>query len=125
MVKETNKLQPSESTGDPSTQVFDQFLGLITSGKLPVGAKISESEFAQQFQTGRQPIREALIRLADLGYVSVRPRRATVVLSAIGNTIGDHALLEEYCEELVLAIESLAESITVRGDGVDKLLNKI
>ncbi|RVV98293.1 GntR family transcriptional regulator [Mesobaculum littorinae] len=41
--------------------------------------KISESEIAQQYDVSRQPVREAFIRLASEGLVSVLPQRGTRV----------------------------------------------
>lgn len=47
---------------------------------LKPGDPVSESEMAVRFGVSRQPVREALIRLAEAGLVSVQARRATRVV---------------------------------------------
>lgn len=59
--------------------VFDYLHGEIVSLRLLPGTRISEVEIAKQFDVSRQPVREAFIRLSNLGLLLVRPQRATVV----------------------------------------------
>lgn len=60
-------------------EVFDQLRADIVSLKLPPGAKLSEVEVAKRSAVSRQPVREAFIRLGDLGLLVVRPQKATMV----------------------------------------------
>lgn len=59
--------------------VFDYLQGEIVSLNLLPGTRISEVEIAKQFDMSRQPVREAFIRLDNLGLLQIRPQRATVV----------------------------------------------
>lgn len=59
--------------------IFDQLYADITSLDLKPGTKVSEIEIAKQFDVSRQPVREAFIRLSNMGLLQVRPQRATIV----------------------------------------------
>lgn len=59
--------------------IFDQLYADITSLSLKPGTKVSEIEIAKQFDVSRQPVREAFIRLSNMGLLQVRPQRATIV----------------------------------------------
>lgn len=60
-------------------EVFDQLQSDIVSLRLLPGTKLSESEIAKQNDVSRQPVREAFIRLNNLGLLTVRPQKATLV----------------------------------------------
>jgi len=59
--------------------VFDQLHSDIVSVRLLPGTKLSESDIAKRYEISRQPVREAFIRLNDLGLLTVRPQKATIV----------------------------------------------
>ena len=59
--------------------IFDQLYADITSLELKPGTKVSEIEIAKRFDVSRQPVREAFIRLSNMGLLQVRPQRATIV----------------------------------------------
>lgn len=48
-------------------------------GALAPGALIREEEIADRFEVGRTPVREALQRLRHEGYLTILPRRGTLV----------------------------------------------
>lgn len=47
--------------------------------KLPPTTRLSENELALRFGTSRAPVREALIRLADEGFIDILPQRGSFV----------------------------------------------
>lgn len=59
--------------------VFDHLHSEIVSLRILPGTKMSEVEVAGQFGISRQPVRDAFIRLANLGLLLIRPQKATVV----------------------------------------------
>lgn len=59
--------------------VFDHLYERIVSLTFPPGTRMSEADVARQFELSRQPVREAFSRLAALGFLQVRPQRATQV----------------------------------------------
>ncbi|MBL1435711.1 MAG: GntR family transcriptional regulator [Rhodobacteraceae bacterium] len=60
-------------------QVFDYLYERVLTLELPPGAKLSEVEVSRQMNVSRQPVREAFFRLSQLGFLLIRPQRATVV----------------------------------------------
>ncbi|WP_138467219.1 GntR family transcriptional regulator [Poseidonocella sp. HB161398] len=66
-------------TATATDQVFEAlYHALITFG-LPPGTKVSEAEIAKQLGVSRQPVRDAFFRLSQLGFLSIRPQRATLI----------------------------------------------
>jgi DNA-binding GntR family transcriptional regulator len=47
--------------------------------RLPPATRLSENELAVRFGTSRAPVREALIRLADEGFIDILPQRGSFV----------------------------------------------
>lgn len=60
-------------------QIFGFIRDAIVSMELLPGQMISETALAQQFGVSRTPVREALIQLANIGFVEVLPQRGTYV----------------------------------------------
>lgn len=56
--------------GDRPGQVYVWLRGMIVRGQLAPGARIVETEIAGRLGVSRTPVREALTRLAQEGYVS-------------------------------------------------------
>ncbi len=59
--------------------VFDELHRQILSLELPPGTKMSEAEVAKALGVSRQPVRDAFYRLSKLGFLLIRPQRATTV----------------------------------------------
>ncbi len=59
--------------------IFEQLRADIISLRLKPGTRISEVEFANQFDVSRQPVREAFIRLSKMNLLEIRPQKATLV----------------------------------------------
>ena len=54
-------------------------IGRSSTLDLPPGARLSEAEVARQMGVSRQPVRDAFCRLSQLGFLTIRPQRATTV----------------------------------------------
>lgn len=89
-------LTPDSSTRalDPSRhaapQVFDDLRDQIVSLALPPGTVLNRTELQERFRLSSTPIRDALLRLRDEGFVDIFPQSATVV-SAINLTVARQA----------------------------------
>ncbi len=59
--------------------VFAELHQQILSLELPPGTKVSEVEVAKALGISRQPVRDAFFRLSQLGFLLIRPQRATVI----------------------------------------------
>lgn len=69
------------STSETAAQLVERDLRkAIIELELPPGARLSEHEIAARLGVSRQPVREALIRLAEARFVEVRPQRGTRVV---------------------------------------------
>ncbi len=70
-----------------ANQVFDDLYRRILSLELPPGMKLSEVEVAKQMGVSRQPVRDAFYRLSNLGFLVIRPQRATTVSLISGTAV--------------------------------------
>ena len=59
--------------------VYDQILEALQQGRLRPGERLHDGEFAAQLGVSRTPVREALLRLGELGVVEFAPARYTRV----------------------------------------------
>lgn len=62
-----------------SEQLGEEIEERIVTGVYPPGMRLDEQELAAAFGVSRTPIREALIQLASIGLVEIRPRRGATV----------------------------------------------
>ena len=96
-------LQPAQSATD---QVFSALYDAVISLQLPPGTKVSETEIAKQLDVSRQPVRDAFFRLSKLGFLSIRPQRATLITK-----ISEQAILDAMFTRTALEVECLRKAI--------------
>ncbi|MGA0542170.1 GntR family transcriptional regulator [Neotabrizicola sp. VNH66] len=81
--------------------VFDALYARVVNLSLPPGAKLSEAEVAAQMGVSRQPVRDAFYRLSQMGFIQIRPQRATLVTriskEAVMKAMFIRSSLEEAC----------------------------
>lgn len=65
--------------GAIADQVFETLHAMLQDLDLPPGAKISEADIGRQLNASRQSVRDAFYRLSRLGFLEIRPQKATVV----------------------------------------------
>lgn len=94
-------------------RIFTELKERILAFGLKPGERLLEDELAQEWQTSRTPIREALRRLAQAGLIRIVPRRGYYVREI---NLGE--MEEQY--EVRVALETFAVSLAVgRGRAVD------
>ena len=91
-----------------STQVFDYLRDQIISLALPPGTVLNRTELQERFRLSSTPIRDALLRLRDEGFVDIFPQSATKV-SAIDLTAARQAQFLRRSVELEV-IRTLSEA---------------
>ena len=101
-------IEPLEKPQASATdQVFEALYDAVISVKLPPGTKVSEAEIAKQLGVSRQPVRDAFFRLSNLGFLSIRPQRATVItqisLRAVADAVFIRTALEVECMRTAMA----------------------
>ena len=74
-----DRFQPEARASSATDMVFDAMQARILSLELPPGTRLSEADVARQFGLSRQPVRDAFYRLSMLGFLLIRPQRATEV----------------------------------------------
>lgn len=79
----------------------------IATGKLMPGQHLDESDLAAQYGVSRTPVREALIQLASMGSIVIRPRRGAVVAE-----VGPQQLVEMF--EVMAEFESMCGRLAAR-----------
>ena len=92
--------------------VFEALQARIQSLDLPPGTKLSEADIAQQFGISRQPVRDAFYRLSVLGFLNIRPQRATEVSRISATTILVARFLRTAAE-----VEMARRACSLKGDG--------
>ncbi|MDC1296798.1 GntR family transcriptional regulator [Octadecabacter sp.] len=95
-------LAPLKASSRSATdRVFDAIYVAVISVQLPPGTKVSEAELAKQLNVSRQPVRDAFFRLSNLGFLSIRPQRPTLITKisrrAIHDAVFTRAALEVEC----------------------------
>ena len=92
-------------------QVFDTLHAAVISAQLPPGSKVSESEIAKQLGVSRQPVRDAFFRLSNLGFLSIRPQRATLITH-----ISREAVIDAVFTRTALEVECLKAAMSKHMD---------
>lgn len=106
---------PIRAIEDSATdRVFNALYDAVITVKLPPGSKVSEVEIAKQLNVSRQPVRDAFFRLSNLGFLSIRPQRPTLItqisLRAIQDAVFTRTALE--CECLRQATANNRQALT-------------
>lgn len=99
---------PSLEEARPRTitdQVFEALYARVVNLTLPPGAKLSEAEVAAQMGVSRQPVRDAFYRLSQLGFIQIRPQRATTV-----TPISEEAVMQAYFIRTALEEATMREA---------------
>ncbi|MBT2495826.1 GntR family transcriptional regulator [Microbacterium sp. ISL-59] len=106
-------------------QVFDDLAEAIISGHLPPFAEIKDQDLQVAYGISRTPLREALLRLVDVGLVEIGddrvPHVAPVDLSAQAERAEAAAALISYCAWVACPVYT-DEQIDVLRDCIDDLL---
>ena len=100
-------------------RVFEALRLAVVQLQLRPGNLLSEAEVAKQLGVSRQPVREAFIKLAEIGLVEVRPQRGTFVMLISRRQVENARFIREAIEVAVVrkaCEEASDESIAVMRD---------
>lgn len=90
-----------KSTADYATSEIRQ---LILSGELASGARLDQVELAQKLEVSRHPIRQAIERLAERGFVSLSPHRSAVVAEISDRDMNDLYIVRRMLEPAAVGV---------------------
>lgn len=79
-------------------RVFDTLRQAIVELGLRPGHLLSEADVAKQLGVSRQPVREAFIKLSEVGLVEIRPQRGTFVLLISRKEVANARFIREAVE---------------------------
>ncbi|WAJ29125.1 GntR family transcriptional regulator [Antarcticirhabdus aurantiaca] len=106
-----------------ATQIFEALRAEIVASRLPPGTPLQDRMLIERFGVSRTPVREALIRLAEIGLVDVRPQAGTFVSRVPVNAIPEAVLIRKALEGIT--VEKAAERATELGlRGVDATIRR-
>ena len=84
--------------GSIADQVFRALRSSIVTMRLTPATALSEQEIADRLKVSRQPVREAFIKLSDIGMVRVLPQRGTFVVKISAKAVTDARFVREAVE---------------------------
>ncbi|NIR30269.1 MAG: GntR family transcriptional regulator [Gammaproteobacteria bacterium] len=93
----SDTVEPRPSKGTGAAYVYGELRNDILTLNLPPGENLDEARLVERFGMSRTPVREALIRLASDGLVTLLPNRGAMVASV------DLVEFPRYVEALDLA----------------------
>ena len=76
-------------TGQTAERVFRRLIEAILSGELPSGQTIPEARLSQEWKVSRTPLREAMRRAAESGFIVLRSNRTPLVRRLTSDDIRD------------------------------------
>lgn len=97
-------------SGTVGNRVFRALRQAIVQLVLRPGNPLSEAEVARQLGVSRQPVREAFIKLAEVGLVEVRPQRGTFVMMISISVVQNVRFVREAIEVAVVRKASVEAS---------------
>ena len=104
-----------------STRVYNQIKRLILCNEIMPGQKLNHQQLSERLGVSRTPVREALTRLVQEGYVSFLPNRGFTCKEIRMQEAEELYELREALE--AFAVEKAIESLT--DSGLDQLKNKV
>ncbi|MDU2925697.1 GntR family transcriptional regulator, partial [Bradyrhizobium sp.] len=84
-------------------QVYERLLDDIVSGALPPGTPMAELDLCERLGVSRTPVREALIKLADVDLVRIYPQSGSVVAPVSREAFGEAQFIREHLECALVA----------------------
>jgi GntR family transcriptional regulator, rspAB operon transcriptional repressor len=87
-----------DGAGSIGEQVFRTLRSAIVTMRLTPATALSEQEIAGRLKVSRQPVREAFIKLSEIGLVRVLPQRGTFVVKISAKAVTDARFVREAVE---------------------------
>lgn len=79
-------------------QVFRTLRSSIVTMRLTPATALSEQDIADRLKVSRQPVREAFIKLSEIGLLRVLPQRGTFVMKISAKAVADARFVREAVE---------------------------
>jgi DNA-binding GntR family transcriptional regulator len=115
MTAEIVHLNPGSSELPSKTTVASEIRSRITTGRLPLGARISDKQLAAELEVSRTPVREALVQLQTEGLVVMRPQSGTFVFDLTIEDVREICATRAILEAGALRLAAEARSSDLMG----------
>src|SRR3954453_15833156 len=99
----TLDIQPVDNGESAAAAIERDLRRSIVELQLLPGARLSEQDIATRVGVSRQPVREALIRLANSRLIEIRPYRGTVVARISAKEMTEALFVRQSVEIAVVA----------------------
>ena len=99
----TLEMQTAESGESAAAAIEKDLRRAIIELELKPGSRLSEQDIATRLGVSRQPVREALIRLANSRLIEIRPHRGTVVARISAREMTEALVVRQSVEIAVVA----------------------
>ena len=99
----TLEMQTAESGESAAAAIEKDLRRAIIELELKPGSRLSEQDIATRLGVSRQPVREALIRLANSRLIEIRPHRGTVVARISAREMTEALFVRQSVEIAVVA----------------------
>lgn len=99
----TVEMQAAESGESAAASIEKDLRRAIIELELLPGSRLSEQDIATRLGVSRQPVREALIRLANSRLIEIRPHRGTVVARISAKEMTEALFVRQSVEVAVVA----------------------
>jgi DNA-binding GntR family transcriptional regulator len=99
----TLEIQAAESGESAAATIEKDLRRAIIELELKPGSRLSEQDIATRLGVSRQPVREALIRLANSRLIEIRPHRGTVVARISAKEMTEALFVRQAVEIAVVA----------------------
>ncbi|MBC8129454.1 MAG: GntR family transcriptional regulator [Rhizobiaceae bacterium] len=90
--------------------IYDTLLAEIISLDMPPGTSLAEKALLERFGVSRTPVREALLRLSEVGLVDIFPQSGTFVSRIAVNAIPEAVLVRKALEGVTVKAASASTS---------------
>lgn len=81
-----------------ASAIYDRLYAAIASLDMPPGMPLNEKRLAEEFKVSRTPVREALLRLAEAGYIDIFPQSGTFVSLVPTSSIPEAVVIRKALE---------------------------
>src|SRR3954471_11306056 len=85
-------------SGSIAEQVFRTLRSSIVTMRLTPATALSEQDIADRLKVSRQPVREAFIKLSEIGLLRVLPQRGSYVVKISAKAVTDARFVREAVE---------------------------
>lgn len=99
----TIEMQTAETGESAAASIEKDLRRAIIELELLPGTRLSEQDIATRLGVSRQPVREALIRLANSRLIEIRPHRGTVVARISAREMTEALFVRQSVENAVVA----------------------